>query len=310
MESANKIDGLSRPFHDQRTPSLATFVRPMTPADEPAVAQFVPDAIYKHFHADWYNWEYWLQHHDYLLSWETGEELTLSGALAVSADVLPIAWIQVLALNREPFSRQRLRQHACALFDEVNPTLQAQGVKQLLWMSHFEWVQRWAEELGFTPYCQILTFAKDDLEIPAGLSIDPELRLRAAVPEELKQLAQIEAAVYEPMWRHTAATLLRAYQQCLVFRVAVWHGRVVGFQISTPLEENRVHLARITVSPEVQGRGIGRSLLVDALRQYERRGRDYVSLNTQDSNVRAQALYRRFGFVPTGQETVIWGRVL
>jgi [ribosomal protein S18]-alanine N-acetyltransferase len=48
------------------------------------------------------------------------------------------------------------------------------------------------------------------------------------------------------------------------------------------------------------GTGIGRALLTALLAEASRRGCDQVLLEVRVDNERAQALYRRFGFVPVG----------
>ena len=87
--------------------------------------------------------------------------------------------------------------------------------------------------------------------------------------------------------------------------VAELDGEIVAFQFSTPTESG-VHLARITVDPSFQGRGIGALLLANTCEAYRRTGVRTVSLNTQADNSASQSLYRRFGFRPNGQKFPVW----
>ena len=278
--------------------------------DKTAVTDLIEQAIYAHHHADWYDWRYWLDIDRFWLSWEARPDPVLSGGLVIASEVPSVAWVRTLALHRDPFSRKRLMQHTHALFSAVLPTLKAEGVQRIFWMSDQEWVQRWARQLGFRRTGGVMTFAKDDVDIPHGLSSPSDVQIRPAAAEDMRQLAHIEAAVYAPMWQHTQISLLRAYKQSISFQVARWQGRLVGFQHSTAIKQQGAHLARITVSPQAQGLGVGRLLLIHALKDYAKQGCNHVTLNTQAENGRAQHLYRRFGFLPTGHEAAIWELLL
>jgi [ribosomal protein S18]-alanine N-acetyltransferase len=56
----------------------------------------------------------------------------------------------------------------------------------------------------------------------------------------------------------------------------------------------------IAVDPGRQGRGLGRALLPELLRESARRQCDDVVLEVREDNPRAQKLYRSFGFVQIG----------
>ncbi len=56
----------------------------------------------------------------------------------------------------------------------------------------------------------------------------------------------------------------------------------------------------IAVDPSREGRGLGTALLTALLREAARRGCDDVVLEVRKDNLRAQELYRRFGFAQVG----------
>jgi ribosomal protein S18 acetylase RimI-like enzyme len=118
-------------------------------------------------------------------------------------------------------------------------------------------------------------------------------------------LEQIEARAFEPLWRHSVSTLRLAWQHTVSFDVAAVDGQVVGFQFSTP-SETGAHLARLTVHPSFQGKGIGSHLMAYALAGYRRQGLKAATLNTQADNDASQNLYKRFGFQPNGQKFPVW----
>jgi ribosomal protein S18 acetylase RimI-like enzyme len=81
--------------------------------------------------------------------------------------------------------------------------------------------------------------------------------------------------------------------------VAEQQGRAVGFttlRIHNP-EEGEVPL--YGVDPSIQGRGIGRSLIIGALRWFEAQGMATMLISTQVTNVASQKVWVRLGFEPS-----------
>ncbi|RME89858.1 MAG: GNAT family N-acetyltransferase [Anaerolineae bacterium] len=75
---------------------------------------------------------------------------------------------------------------------------------------------------------------------------------------------------------------------------------MVGYQIST---QNALgaHLARLAVRPDVQGQGGGTALVSDLISRVLRKRLPRLTVNTQSNNHASLALYRKMGFVPTGE---------
>lgn len=71
---------------------------------------------------------------------------------------------------------------------------------------------------------------------------------------------------------------------------------VVGYAVTGRASE-RGYLQRLAVDPSVQGAGIGRALVVDALAWLRRSGARTAVVNTQAHNHAALHLYRATGFV-------------
>ena len=60
------------------------------------------------------------------------------------------------------------------------------------------------------------------------------------------------------------------------------------------------HVTNIAVDPSWQGRGVATEIMLDLALLSHDRGCEAMTLEVRDSNVAAQQLYRRFGFVPAG----------
>ncbi len=78
--------------------------------------------------------------------------------------------------------------------------------------------------------------------------------------------------------------------------VAEIEGRPTGYVTALFGGPEAGEIGLIAVSPEAQGRGLGRLLVLQALEDLAARGAAHVSVVTQGRNVRAQRLYQRLGF--------------
>lgn len=136
----------------------------------------------------------------------------------------------------------------------------------------------------------------------------PELQLRPAHPTDLEALAQLDGATFDSLWHLDTKGLWQLFFTYRV-QVALWHGELVGYA-AVAVNGKEAQLARLAVHPLWQGRGIGRQLLTDAIHYAQLQEATELALNTQASNVQAQALYRQFGFRPTGTVEPIFTRLL
>jgi ribosomal protein S18 acetylase RimI-like enzyme len=75
---------------------------------------------------------------------------------------------------------------------------------------------------------------------------------------------------------------------------------MIGYQLSTqnPLG---AHLARLAVRPEAQGRGVGFALVSHLIESLGAGQLNRLSVNTQADNTASLALYKKLGFVLTGE---------
>jgi ribosomal protein S18 acetylase RimI-like enzyme len=94
-------------------------------------------------------------------------------------------------------------------------------------------------------------------------------------------------------------------QRCLVAEVG---GVLVGHALSRKSAEDRMELARFYVAPERQGNRIGAALLEAALADWPRV--TVAELEVEARNAQAIGFYRKFGFVPVGEQMLEGERVL
>jgi len=77
------------------------------------------------------------------------------------------------------------------------------------------------------------------------------------------------------------------------------NGRVVGYG-GMWLIMDEAHITNIAVHPEYRGRGIGTKLIGALIAEVSGTNIYGMTLEVRRSNIRAQKLYRKFGFVPCG----------
>lgn len=82
--------------------------------------------------------------------------------------------------------------------------------------------------------------------------------------------------------------------------VAESDGRVIAMLVGW-LMADEFHVATIATHPEVRGRGVGKRLLLHALKSAREEGAARSFLEVRASNEIAQNLYRRFGYRVTGR---------
>lgn len=114
----------------------------------------------------------------------------------------------------------------------------------------------------------------------------------------LDQVLAIEASAYDHPWTrgNFADSLRSGYQGQLLVAVDTLIGYFVAMK-----GVDEVHLLNITVAPGHQGQGWGRVML-DALALWARgEGAQWVWLEVRTSNLRAQEVYRRYGYRRVGE---------
>lgn len=115
----------------------------------------------------------------------------------------------------------------------------------------------------------------DDLDVP--------IMLRAATDDDVHALVDLDKILFDASGDPADEVLWAAQIECIV--VATWKSRVVGCAVV-----DKTHLQLLAVAPAFQRRGIGTTLLEDAL------ARGVRTLNVRQDNAGARALYRKHGF--------------
>jgi [ribosomal protein S18]-alanine N-acetyltransferase len=115
------------------------------------------------------------------------------------------------------------------------------------------------------------------------------ITIRLARPEDVRRLEEIERASFaDPSW--DGAGFLR--YPCMVAEIG---GSVAGFLVARNIPPEH-EILNVAVAPEYRRQGVATTLL---RLQLQKEGTHF--LEVRESNVAAQKLYRKLGFVEVGR---------
>lgn len=140
----------------------------------------------------------------------------------------------------------------------------------------------------------------------------PGASIREAVPDDIPLLREIAAASYtasrfyqdrhfscnlcDELYRVWIEKSCKGYADAVL--VAEHASRAVGY-VSCHLNANGTgQIGLVGVDPAARKLGLGRTLLAHVLCWFQQRGVHEVAVVTQGSNIAAQRLYQRSGFLP------------
>jgi ribosomal protein S18 acetylase RimI-like enzyme len=221
------------------------------------------------------------------------------GLLACPPDPPGVAWIRILAIS-SGYDVQEVWQ---VMWRTTLPTFEERGVQQAAALSIPPWLPKVLKGSGFTQNDTVRFLEWSKSKAPPEPEI--ELPVEPLLSTNLTAVAEIDRRAFAPLWRHSLEALQSALNHANYATVLRQDGKAVGYQISTASQYGG-HLARLAVDPGFQGKGLASYLVVDALRYFHHHGHDRVTVNTQGSNGRSLALYKRLGFHSLDQEFPVY----
>jgi ribosomal-protein-alanine N-acetyltransferase len=121
------------------------------------------------------------------------------------------------------------------------------------------------------------------------------------VEPEWESIVAIDRSAFEGFWGMSAAGLEEAYKANKTSQVLTVDvdGRAAGYAI-VGVHWGVAYLHRIAVRSDLEGHGLGRSLLAASLNWGSAHGGRVMVLNVRPDNPRARRLYEQGGFADTG----------
>lgn len=264
-------------------------LRPALPADQHLVRGLIESAPHLHQHLDWARALDLLAEKPFLLA--TRDGLPVS-CMAAPIETSGLAWIRLFAVA----SGYDARELWAAMWNETRSKLIQLGAADCAVLCVTPWLKPLVEAAGFQPETSILF-----LEWQGGRrwhEAAPGAKVRSMRPEDLERVHAIDNRAFGYLWVMGADALQRAFEQSSYATVAEVEGHTVGYQLTT-WSVYGAHLARLAVEPEIQGRGIGATLVADLLDHFANLGTRRVTVNTQSDNQSSLKLYQNQGFQST-----------
>ena len=204
-----------------------------------------------------------------------------------------------------------IRAAATHLLQQVLSDLDRQLPGRLFhFASRYRWLVDGALAIGFR---KLDTMAYLEHRLHRMTSLEPKHTLRPARPEDLPQLAEIDARAFPNFW-HMGARRLHQLSQPESARllVADADGQAAGFILTEAVLQDgctQGFVVRVCVDPSLHRKGVGMSLMAGAVNAMRRVGMTRVSLNALLSNEDTLAFYRRLGFVAQLRHSQVLGTI-
>ncbi len=140
-----------------------------------------------------------------------------------------------------------------------------------------------------------------DAQWPEGIELSVYREEMAPAVHQLMQLGQLEGGGRVPSlgdWRQRFASDPE-YDPALCFVACDAEGVVGVAQCWTS-----AYIKNLVVHPRMQGRGLGRALLLNTFKVFQQRREGFVDLKVLEDNLRAQRLYESAGMYVVRRELV------
>jgi ribosomal-protein-alanine N-acetyltransferase len=234
------------------------------------------------------------------LGWVAGRRAEISGFLLVEMQPFLFALITGAAVSDE----WRVSAYLDTFLPLIEAAVRPQGAGALAQIGYAPWLAPVLRERGFVSRDWVVTY--EWLYQPMAVRGNQSVTLRSAHLRDLPTLLALDNQIFGPLWHKPATSFEEALAQAFLFTVAEKDGQIIGYQWCEK-HDAHAHLTRLAVRPGWEGQGVGTRLLTEALVAVIKAGTHWVTLNTQESNLRSQMLYERHGFRRTDERVpVLW----
>lgn len=231
--------------------------------------------------------------------WALVEHGQVIAALACSPEAKGISWVRLFV-----YAGRWHADHAWSmLWSTTREEISRSGGATVAAIAMHPWFQDILSASGFENRQHIVML--EWRYQPWAASDTYGIRIRKMTEADLPEVERTDAASFTPLWQNPLDTLRRAYSQTLFATVAEDERGIVGYQLTTG-GRTHAHLARLAVHPSAQGRGAGRALLVELFTRLTQMGVTKLTVNTQSDNEASLALYKKMGFVRTGEHYPVY----
>lgn len=261
------------------------------------LADFLTQSIRIHRHLDWFETLEWLGVQPFLLQMDPDR---IQAFLCATQEMKDIAWVRSFAVLK----RLSTKKAWLPLLNKGLLMLKERNVSRLAALSMHPWFKELLIASGFENLQNIVV-----LEWEGGLlredKINSEIDIRLMTTKDLAQVEQVDHLAFPALWRNSRRELRKAFTQKGISTVAILHGQIIGYQISTAMSIY-AHLARLAVAPAYQHQGVAYTIIFDLLNKIKSQGFWRVTVNTQSDNIPSLNLYDKLNFRRTGEEIPVY----
>ncbi|MGZ6346682.1 MAG: N-acetyltransferase family protein [Anaerolineales bacterium] len=272
-------------------------VRPAVQTDQRQIANLIHFSPNVHRHLDWRNPLEWIGSPPFYVLETKGEVVA---ALGCPPEPPSVAWIRLFANSGLIPVEESWHLLSSRAFTELSH----KGKFTLAAIVVQDWLRELLTSSGFTSHQSIVMLERDGGSTSIKL-LPTEITIRAMMPYDLPAVAEVDASAFDLLWQNTFLILEKAYPQAVWPTVAEREGRLIGYQLSTR-NQLGVHLARLAVRPNMQGKGVGFALVADLVKQTGQHAINHLTVNTQSDNTISLTLYQRLGFHETGERYQVY----
>jgi len=277
--------------------NLNVSLRPAVPNDQGRIANLIYFESHVHRHLDWRSPLDWLGADEF---WVLEQGNQLVAVFACPSDPPGIAWIRLFAHARSiPVERAW-----DALWQVAQDAVQKNNHQTVAAINLQQWFGALLKKSGFTPEQQIVVL-EHSITASANGAQKASAPIRRMTENDLPAVAALDAAAFKPLWQNSQVSLQMAFAQAGLATVIEEDGKLIAYQIST-INPFGMHLARLAVSPDRQGRGFGYALGQDLLQYASNNIPGRVTVNTQADNQPSLSLYKKLGFSLTGEQYPVY----
>ncbi|MEN9562545.1 MAG: hypothetical protein RIR73_789 [Chloroflexota bacterium] len=268
-------------------------VRRASARDHRQISSLIAQESNTHRHLDWRPALEWIGEQNF---WVLEDQGTIIAALACPEDPPHIAWIRLFSHHPHlsgPEAWSAIWEVAHAEIFASNPQAQVASIVMKQW---------WHDVLAQNGFEQRYSIVLLELHSENFVShpIPQHIQIRPMQEADFQIVEQIDSQAFGGFWHNTLDSLQRAHRQSFYSSVAVDETGLIGYQISTG-NLFGAHLARLAVRPEAQRRGVAFALVQDLIQKAGGLQSGRLSVNTQGDNHASLHLYKKLGFVRTGE---------
>ncbi|MBC8590041.1 ribosomal protein S18-alanine N-acetyltransferase [Wansuia hejianensis] len=126
-----------------------------------------------------------------------------------------------------------------------------------------------------------------------------DILVREVTEEDIDQIVEIEKQTFSTPWSKNAFLIEIRENKLAKYIIAEFDKKIVGYG-GIWLILNEGHITNIAVKKDYRGKGIGNKLVEGLIDYCEKKDIENMTLEVRKSNIVAQNLYKKYGFVDFG----------